>query len=53
MERNLIGEHYLEVEEDGELLVVSCQQIVNICLFVKTREARGFITVLGTPYDHD
>ena len=39
-ERYLIGEHYLEVEEDGELLVVSCQQIVNRCLFVKTREKR-------------
>ena len=53
VERNLIGEHYLEVEEDGELLIVSCHQIVNRCLFVKTREARGFITVLDTPYDHD
>lgn len=53
MERNLIGEHYLEVEEDGELLVVSCHQIVNRCHFVKTREARGFITALDTPYEHD
>ena len=53
VERNLIGEHYLEVKEDSEPLVVSCHEIVNRCLYVKTGEARGFITALDTPYEHD
>ena len=29
MEIHLIGEHYFEVKEDGEPLIVSCHQIVN------------------------
>lgn len=53
VERNLIGEHYVEVKEESEPLVVSCHQIVNRCLYVKTGEARGFITALDTPYEHD
>ena len=39
MEINLTGGHYLKVEEDGEPLIASCHQIVNRCLYVKTREA--------------
>ena len=44
MEIHLIGEHYFEVKEDGEPLIVSCHQIVNRGVHVKTREARGTIT---------
>ena len=29
VEINLIGEHYLEVKEDGEVLIFICHQIVN------------------------
>ena len=47
MEINLIGGHYLEVEEHGEPLTVSCHQIVNRCFYVKIREARGTITACG------
>ena len=44
MEMNLIGGYYLEVEEHGEPLIVSCHQIVNRYFYVKTWEARGTIT---------
>ena len=44
VEIHLIGEHYFEVKEDGELLIASCHQIVNRDVYVKTREARGTIT---------
>ena len=46
-EIHLIGEHYFEVKEDGEPLIVSCHQIVNRGVYVKTREARGTITACG------
>ena len=46
-EIHLIGEHYFEVKEDGEPLIVSCYQIVNRGVYVKTREARGTITACG------
>ena len=38
MEINLIGEHYLEVKEDGKVLIFICHQIVNRGVYVKTRE---------------
>ena len=44
MEMHLKGELYFEVKEDGEPLIVSCHQIVNRGVYVKTREARGTIT---------
>ena len=44
MEINLIGEHYFEVKEDGEPLILSCHQIVNRGIYVKTWKARGTIT---------
>ena len=47
VEIHLIGEHYFEVKEDGEPLIVSCHQIVNRGVYVKTREARGTITACG------
>ena len=47
MEINLIGEHYLEVKEDGEVLIFICYQIVNRGVYVKTREVRGTITACG------
>ena len=48
MEMNLIGGHYLEVEEHGEPLIVTCHQVVNRCFYnVKTMEARGTITACG------
>ena len=46
MEINLIVEHYFEVKEDGEPLII-CRQIVNRGVYVKTREARGTITACG------
>ena len=47
VEIHLKGEHYFEVKEDGEPLIVSCHQIVNRGVYVKTREARGTITTCG------
>ena len=53
VQRNLIGGHFLEVQETNSLLIVNCEAIENRCLYVKTREGRGFITILDTPYEHD
>ena len=47
VEIHLIGGHYFEVKEDGDPLIVSCHQIVNRDVYVKTREARGTITACG------
>ena len=47
METHLIGEHYFEVKEDGEPLIISSHKIVNRGVYVKTREARRTITACG------
>ena len=53
VQRNLIGGHFLEVQETDSPLIVNYEAIESRCLYVKTREGRGFITILDTPYEHD
>ena len=47
METHLIGEHYFEVKEGSEPLIISSHQIVNRGVYVNTREAGGTITARG------
>lgn len=50
VERNLMGEHYMKVEEYGE--PITYQLSIDVYI-TKKRQARGFKTALDTPYEHD
>ena len=51
--RNLIGQHFLQVQEIESLLLVKCADVINRCLHVQGEDGKGFITFLDTPYEHD
>ena len=53
VDRNLIGQQFLEVEETDIAVLINCSVIENRCIFLKTRDEKGFVTALDTTYEHD
>ena len=53
VKKNLVGLHFVEVEDSDNAVIVHCSYISKRCLFVSTDSEHGFVTVLDTPYEHD
>ena len=53
VDRNLIGQQFLEVEETDIAVLINCSVIENRCIFLKTKDEKGFVTALDTTYEHD
>ena len=51
--KRLIGQHFAEVQDTERPLIISCNVIVNRCLYVQGKDGKGFMTRLDTPYEHD
>ena len=53
LRRNLLGGHFVEVQETDIPVIVNCNSIVNRCLNVQGKDGTVILTWLDTPYEHD
>ena len=53
VQQKLIGQHFIEVEDTDNLVIVKCNKVENRCMYIPSINGKGFLTGLDTAYEHD
>ena len=53
VQKRLMEQHFAKVQDTERALIISCNVILNRCLYVQGKDGKRFITRLDMPYEHD